>query len=1270
MADLPTAAPVLVDVAWYLRTYPDVAAAGVDPQQHYLLHGRAERRLPRPLRALRLEDALWGGFARLALPELQAWLQQTADPDEQACAAWALARWYASSGQWPAAIPLLNHLAGPLPPWLDHPGPVLLGVEVLLRNDLPARAHQWLSSAIARHGLLPDFCLAAANARLLPRTANLSYHVPRAASVGGALAATGGAQAATHTTQPCEPDAATAAVKAPPTAAEAHAAFVQQPAFVGGFAPHTALAPVGAALAANSSAQAATNSTQPCEPEVATVAAKAPPTPRPLEREQHTLLSMPEAQLRLSWINHALTSGGLAPLGLRDPQAPLGLDNLQAHAPDAAAGTQASAPRISVIMPAFNAAAFIETALRSLLAQTWQNLEVLVVDDCSSDDTCARVAALASEDSRIRLLRQPRNLGAYAARNRGLREARGAFVANHDSDDWSHPQRLELMAKPLLVDAQLQACVADWVRTDSALHFQCWRIERGLIEPSVSTLLLRRDALERLGGWDEVRVAADHELRQRLIRLHGASAIAHVLPGVPLVFARQLPESLTMASQTHLRTLFFGLRRLYGELAETWHGMARKPDDLKLSPPQRAFPAPAGMSSSTPDIARYDWLLMSDLSAQASTRKTLQAVLQYLLGADLRVALLHWPDYRRPDASIAGALLEQAVQQRVDIVLAEQRLHVQRVLIVGRHLLAYPLDTLPALVFESCQVVDTLTQVRDLPARRSAASRPLNDLREAVSARSEQSAFQAVNEQPEPAFNTATATQEASQQPASDPQRLTRTGAQQTQPRLTQVATARGEAAVIRDAANFAILIPQPKEFDSVWYLQRYPDIRTANGDPWQHYLAHGAAEGREPGPDFNTAHYLAQCPQARTSGMPALLHYLQVGRQQGCEAGHPLLEGQLRRREGRPTLLLCAHAAELELFGAERCLLDVLDACAALALNVIVSVPSLINTPYMDALRARSLAVACVPHQPWQADNAPCARSVRRFVELIRSHAIELVHANTLTLREPLLAARQAGVPAFVHVHESPAHDPDLAASIGLPAEQIAEQVLARADHLLANSAFTARHFHKPGATHVVGNIVDAAAFDLPNALQPDGITAALISSNLPKKGLADLQALACLLARQVPNLRLLLIGPDNAHVAQLRQALSDDRVPGNLQIMPYANSPQAALAQANIVLNLSHCQETFGRTVLEGMAAGRPVVAYRHGAIAELIEDGVEGFLVAPGDVKAVAERLRVLCADPERIRRMGTAGRRKARSYNLARLSSELAQAYGRVFSRLSR
>lgn len=94
---------------------------------------------------------------------------------------------------------------------------------------------------------------------------------------------------------------------------------------------------------------------------------------------------------------------------------------------------------ISVVIPAYKAQAYIEATVRSALAQTWPQLEVVVVDDGSPDNTAAVVETI--DDARIRLIRQP-NRGVAEARNRGIRESKGAFVALLDSDDLWLPNKL------------------------------------------------------------------------------------------------------------------------------------------------------------------------------------------------------------------------------------------------------------------------------------------------------------------------------------------------------------------------------------------------------------------------------------------------------------------------------------------------------------------------------------------------------------------------------------------------------------------------------------------------------------------------------------------------------------------------------------------------------------------------------------------------------------------------------------------------------------
>src|SRR5512140_3724189 len=106
-------------------------------------------------------------------------------------------------------------------------------------------------------------------------------------------------------------------------------------------------------------------------------------------------------------------------------------------------------------MAAFNAARFVEQALASLSAQTLDDLEVLVADDGSTDDTAGRVEEAARRDPRIRLLRLGRNRGQAAALNAAVDRARGRYLALLDADDEATPTRLADQAAALALEPEL-----------------------------------------------------------------------------------------------------------------------------------------------------------------------------------------------------------------------------------------------------------------------------------------------------------------------------------------------------------------------------------------------------------------------------------------------------------------------------------------------------------------------------------------------------------------------------------------------------------------------------------------------------------------------------------------------------------------------------------------------------------------------------------------------------------------------------------------------
>ena len=100
--------------------------------------------------------------------------------------------------------------------------------------------------------------------------------------------------------------------------------------------------------------------------------------------------------------------------------------------------------RISVVMPAYNAAATLEASMRSALDQTHREVELLVVDDRSTDGSWELVQSLAREDARVVPIRQPRNGGVAAARNAGIEAATGRYIAFLDSDDRWYPDKLQV----------------------------------------------------------------------------------------------------------------------------------------------------------------------------------------------------------------------------------------------------------------------------------------------------------------------------------------------------------------------------------------------------------------------------------------------------------------------------------------------------------------------------------------------------------------------------------------------------------------------------------------------------------------------------------------------------------------------------------------------------------------------------------------------------------------------------------------------------------
>lgn len=121
-------------------------------------------------------------------------------------------------------------------------------------------------------------------------------------------------------------------------------------------------------------------------------------------------------------------------------------------------------PMISVIIPVYNVEGYLERCLDSVAAQTYPNMEILAVDDGSTDGSGRICDAYAAKDSRVRAVHFPVNQGPSAARNEGIYRARGAFIAFVDADDYVEPDMLERLYENLSeTGADISACKADGI---------------------------------------------------------------------------------------------------------------------------------------------------------------------------------------------------------------------------------------------------------------------------------------------------------------------------------------------------------------------------------------------------------------------------------------------------------------------------------------------------------------------------------------------------------------------------------------------------------------------------------------------------------------------------------------------------------------------------------------------------------------------------------------------------------------------------------------
>lgn len=305
----------------------------------------------------------------------------------------------------------------------------------------------------------------------------------------------------------------------------------------------------------------------------------------------------------------------------------------------------------------------------------------------------------------------------------------------------------------------------------------------------------------------------------------------------------------------------------------------------------------------------------------------------------------------------------------------------------------------------------------------------------------------------------------------------------------------------------------------------------------------------------------------------------------------------------------------------------------------------------------------------------------IRRLAGFMREQHVDLVHTNSL--KADLiggLAARLADVPLIWHIRDRIEDD-------YLPAPVVyVFRWLCRVlpDSLIANSAATLQTLHlahqdrgeaihsgiELDRTRVVhdgmGSIQAAAMSELP---APPGRRVGLVGRISPWKGQHVFLQAAALVLHRFPDVQFQVIGAalfqEQEYERQVRQLARDLKLDGHVEFTGFREDVPKLISELEVLVHASTTGEPFGQVVIEGMAAGKPVVATAGGGVPEIVIDSITGLLVPMGDAQAMAAAICRVLEDPTTARRMGQLGRQRVlQQFTIDHTASKIESLYEEI------
>jgi len=405
------------------------------------------------------------------------------------------------------------------------------------------------------------------------------------------------------------------------------------------------------------------------------------------QHHQNIVGSSFDKNIWLEKFNEVFTEFDLEPVRFRETSNSSDLNDLDSI--ESYPSNQVDGKLVTVVVSAYNPGEELVTSIRSLLNQSWKNLEIILVDDFSQDSTF--IELVVSMDSRIKLIRQERNQGTYAARNAALDIASGEFITFQDSDDWSHPRRIEAQVVAFNSSENIMATYAKAVRLPKELFFTTaegipWR------EMNASSLMFRDSVFKELGYFDSVRKGADSEYFYRIVAYYQNKSDVAPIKLCSDAYLSIIRISHNSLSRSEIRTNWkHPVRIHYRESYSEWHNAYSRTGLAPYMPSEQAsrkFPCPSrfDIEPISRHIDQTDLVFAVDFT---SINATLLAIIREAIALGSSVSVLNVLPESGSDL-LNASLMEMVNDFQVRLITVDEQVNCEHLIVGNLRLFQFP----------------------------------------------------------------------------------------------------------------------------------------------------------------------------------------------------------------------------------------------------------------------------------------------------------------------------------------------------------------------------------------------------------------------------------------------------------------------------------------------------------------------------------------------------------------------------------------------------